>query len=74
MNPRGEQSVCVFALIIAKDENCDIQVNALAPGWIETDPTEFVKTIPLYQEVITSPVRLVGFRCKILAGRQDFFL
>jgi len=52
----------------------NITVNAVAPGWIETDPTEFVKTIPLYQEVITSPVRLVGFRCKILAGRQDFFL
>ena len=27
-------------------------VNALAPGWIETDLTEFMKTTPQYQEVI----------------------
>ncbi|HZC34527.1 MAG TPA: SDR family NAD(P)-dependent oxidoreductase [Chthoniobacterales bacterium] len=30
----------------------NIQVNALAPGFFETDLTEFVKTTPLYQEVI----------------------
>ena len=30
----------------------NIQVNAIAPGFIETDLTEFVKTTPLYQEVI----------------------
>ena len=30
----------------------NIQVNALAPGFIETDLTEFMKTTPVYQEVI----------------------
>jgi NAD(P)-dependent dehydrogenase (short-subunit alcohol dehydrogenase family) len=30
----------------------NIQVKAIAPGFIETDLTEFVKTTPLYQEVI----------------------
>ncbi len=30
----------------------NIQVNAVAPGFIETDLTEFIKTTPGYQEVI----------------------
>jgi 2-dehydro-3-deoxy-D-gluconate 5-dehydrogenase len=30
----------------------NIQVNAFAPGFIETDLTEFMKTTPVYQEVI----------------------
>jgi 2-deoxy-D-gluconate 3-dehydrogenase len=31
----------------------NIQVNAILPGWIDTDLTEPIKSLPLYQEILT---------------------
>jgi 2-deoxy-D-gluconate 3-dehydrogenase len=31
----------------------NIQVNAILPGWIDTDLTEPIKGMPLYQEILT---------------------
>jgi len=31
----------------------NIQVNAILPGWIETDLTEPIKSMPMYQEILT---------------------
>jgi 2-deoxy-D-gluconate 3-dehydrogenase len=31
----------------------NVQVNAIVPGWIDTDLTAVVKTMPLYQEILT---------------------
>lgn len=31
----------------------NIQVNAILPGWIDTDLTQAVKSMPLYQEILT---------------------
>jgi 2-dehydro-3-deoxy-D-gluconate 5-dehydrogenase len=58
----------------------NVQVNAVAPGWIETDLTEFVKTIPLYQEIITrtpagrfgNPDELAGTAVFLASRASDF--
>ena len=31
----------------------NIQVNAILPGWIDTDLTEPIKAMPLYEEILT---------------------
>ena len=58
----------------------NIQVNALAPGFIETDLTEFVKTTPLHQEVIArtpagrwgNPDELAGTAVFLASQASDF--
>jgi 2-deoxy-D-gluconate 3-dehydrogenase len=58
----------------------NVQVNAVAPGWIETDLTEFVKTMPLYQEIITrtpagrfgNPDELAGTAVFLASRASDF--
>jgi 2-dehydro-3-deoxy-D-gluconate 5-dehydrogenase len=58
----------------------NIQVNAIAPGWIETDMTEPVRTMPLYQEIITrtpagrfgNPHECAGTAVFLAAPASDF--
>jgi 2-deoxy-D-gluconate 3-dehydrogenase len=58
----------------------NIQVNAIAPGFIETDLTEFVKTTPAYQEVIArtpaarwgDPDELAGTAVFLASKASDF--
>ncbi|WP_445956802.1 SDR family oxidoreductase [Yeosuana sp.] len=50
----------------------NIQVNAIAPGWIETDMTAAVKTMPLYDEIILrTPAGRFGYT-EELAGTAVF--
>jgi 2-deoxy-D-gluconate 3-dehydrogenase len=58
----------------------NIQVNAIAPGWIETDMTEPVKTMPWYQDIIArtpagrfgSPDELAGTAVFLASRASDF--
>jgi 2-dehydro-3-deoxy-D-gluconate 5-dehydrogenase len=58
----------------------NIQVNAIAPGWIETDMTEPERTMPLYQEIITrtpagrfgNPDECAGTAVFLAAPASDF--
>ncbi|MGB5363520.1 MAG: SDR family oxidoreductase [Aureibaculum sp.] len=50
----------------------NIQVNAIAPGWFDTDMTAAVKTMPLYDEIITrTPAARFG-HTEELAGTAIF--
>ena len=50
----------------------NIQVNAIAPGWFDTDMTAAVKTMPLYDEIITrTPAARFGLT-EELAGTAIF--
>ncbi len=58
----------------------NIQVNAIAPGWIDTDMIAPVKTMPLYQEVIArtpagrfgSPDECAGTAVYLASRASDF--
>jgi 2-dehydro-3-deoxy-D-gluconate 5-dehydrogenase len=58
----------------------NIQVNAIAPGWIETDMTEPVKALPFYQEIIArtpasrfgSPNEIAGTAIFLASRASDF--
>jgi 2-dehydro-3-deoxy-D-gluconate 5-dehydrogenase len=58
----------------------DIQVNAIVPGYFETEMTEPVKTMPLYQEVIArtpagrwgNPDELAGTAIFLASQASDF--
>jgi NAD(P)-dependent dehydrogenase (short-subunit alcohol dehydrogenase family) len=58
----------------------NIQVNAIAPGWIDTEMVAPVKTMPLYQEVIARtpagrfgrPEELVGSAVYLASQASDF--
>ena len=50
----------------------NVQVNAIAPGWFDTDMTAAVKTMPLYDEIITrTPAGRFG-HTEELAGTAVF--
>ena len=58
----------------------NIQVNAIAPGWFETDMTAAVKTMPLYDEIIMRtpagrfglPEELAGTAIFLASKASDF--
>jgi 2-dehydro-3-deoxy-D-gluconate 5-dehydrogenase len=58
----------------------NIQVNAIVPGYFETELTEPVKTMPLYQEVIArtpagrwgNPDELAGTAVFLASRASDF--
>ena len=58
----------------------NIQANAIAPGFFETDLTEFVKTTPAYQEVVArtpagrwgNPDELAGTAVFLASRASDF--
>src|SRR6202011_655040 len=58
----------------------NIQVNAIAPGWIDTEMIAPVKTMPLYQEVIARtpagrfgrPEEFAGSAVYLASGASDF--
>ena len=59
---------------------CNIQVNAIAPGWIDTDMIAPVKAMPLYQEIIArtpagrlgSPEEFAGTAVYLASRASDF--
>jgi 2-deoxy-D-gluconate 3-dehydrogenase len=58
----------------------NIQVNAIAPGWIDTEMVQPVKTMPLYQEIIArtpagrfgSPEEFAGTAVYLASQASDF--
>src|ERR1700693_2052793 len=58
----------------------NIQVNAIAPGWIETDMTAPVRTMPMNDEILArtpagrwgQPEELAGTAVYLAAGASDF--
>jgi 2-dehydro-3-deoxy-D-gluconate 5-dehydrogenase len=58
----------------------NIQVNAIAPGWIDTDMVAPMKTMPLYQEIIArtpagrfgSPDEFAGTAVYLASPASDF--
>jgi 2-dehydro-3-deoxy-D-gluconate 5-dehydrogenase len=58
----------------------NIQVNAIVPGWIDTDMVAPVKTMPLYQEIIArtpagrfgSPDEFAGTAVYLASPASDF--
>ena len=58
----------------------NIQVNAIAPGWIETDMTAPVRTMPLYDEILArtpaarfgQPAEIAGTAVYLASQASDF--